>query len=148
MQRRTFLAASAAMTAATALPRAALAAASTPLTQPWTGPYGGVPAFDKVKVADFVPALTQAMAEERAEVDKIAAQKSKPDFENTIGALERSGQTLSRALRVFYNLVGTDTNDTRRKLQADWERIGTERELVMRKAAVLGTAAAAVRPLH
>src|SRR5690606_11872347 len=41
-------------------------------------------------------------------------------FENTILALERSGQTLGRATRVFFNLVGTDTNDARRKLQADY----------------------------
>lgn len=45
-------------------------------------------------------------------------------------------------------VVPDDLRETCRKLQADWERIGTERELVMRKAAVLGTAAAAVRPLH
>jgi hypothetical protein len=45
-------------------------------------------------------------------------------------------------------VVPDDLCETCRKLQADWERIGTERELVMRKAAVLATAAAAVRPLH
>lgn len=121
MQRRTFLAASAAMTAATALPRAALAAAPTPLTQPWTGPYGGVPAFDKVKVADFVPALTQAMAEERAEVDKIAAQTSKPDFENTIGALERSGQTGNRVGTYYGIWSGTLSTPAMRAVETEME---------------------------
>lgn len=45
-------------------------------------------------------------------------------------------------------VVPDDLRETCHKLQADWERISTERELAMRKAAVLGTAAAAVRPLH
>lgn len=44
--------------------------------------------------------------------------------------------------------VPADLRETCRKLQADWERIGAERELVMRKAAVLGAADTAARPLH
>jgi len=52
------------------------------MTQPWTGPFG-VPAFDKVKVADFVPSMKQAMAEELAEVAAIASDFAKPNFEYT-----------------------------------------------------------------
>src|ERR1044071_2698152 len=72
-----------------------------PLLAPWTGPYGGVPPFDKVKVAHFRPALEAAMAEQLAEVDKIAGDPAPPTFENTLAALERSGRTLDRVATVF-----------------------------------------------
>src|SRR5215203_1948833 len=70
------------------------AAAANPLLEKWVGPYGGVPPFDKVKIADFKPALEAAMAENLGEIDKIANEKSAPTFENTIVALERSGESL------------------------------------------------------
>jgi peptidyl-dipeptidase Dcp len=72
-----------------------------PLLAPWTGPYGGVPPFDKVKVADFKPALEAAMAEVLADADKIASDPAPPSFENTIAALERSGRTLDRVGNIF-----------------------------------------------
>src|SRR3546814_17619187 len=60
------------------------------------------------------------MAEELAEVKAIAENPEAPTFENTIIALEKSGQVLGRATSVFYNLVGTDTNDVRQKLRAEY----------------------------
>ena len=78
------------------------------------------PAFDQIKDEHFAPAFEAGMAEALAEIDAITSNAEEPTFENTILAMERSGETLSRALRVFYNLVGTDTNDTRRQLQADY----------------------------
>ncbi|TXH15857.1 MAG: M3 family peptidase [Gammaproteobacteria bacterium] len=98
MQRRTFLAASSAFAAASSLPAVGLAqnAAGNPITAPWTGPFGGVPAFDKVKVADFPPAFDLAMKTERAEIDAIANARSAPTFDNTIAALERAGAMMNR----------------------------------------------------
>jgi peptidyl-dipeptidase Dcp len=102
MQRRTFLAASTAMAATTALPLSAVAqTAGNPLTKPWTGPYGGVPPFDKVKVADFKPGLEAAMAQELAEIDKIASNPAAPTFENTIAAMERSGRAGDRVSLMY-----------------------------------------------
>jgi len=75
--------------------------AFNPLLAPWTGPYGGVPPFDRVKVDQFKPALESAMAEQLAEVDKIANDPAPPSFENTLAALERSGHTLDRVGTVF-----------------------------------------------
>ena len=69
-------------------PPPVVATADNPLLATWTGPYGGVPPFDKVKVEHFKPALEAAMAENLTEVDKIAAQTEPPTFENTIAALE------------------------------------------------------------
>jgi len=102
MKRRSFLAASAALAASSALPKGALAA-PLPMTQAWTGPFGGVPAFDKVKVSDFIPAITQAMAAELAEVTAIANNKAAPTFENTIIAMEKSGQ-VSLWVQTFYGI--------------------------------------------
>ncbi|HPA38202.1 MAG TPA: M3 family metallopeptidase [Phenylobacterium sp.] len=102
MKRRTFLTASAALATLPALPAFAQAQAN-PLTLAWTGPYGGVPPFDKVKVADFAPALTEAMAQERAEVDAICANKAPPSFDNTLAALERSG-AMGERVGVIYGI--------------------------------------------
>lgn len=67
----------------------------------WVGPYGGVPAFDKIKVSDFKPALEAAMAENLKEIDTIANNTAKPTFENTMVPLEQSGAALTRVSRIF-----------------------------------------------
>ena len=108
MQRRTFLASAAATGAVVALnPSLSMAQAANPMLQKWTGPYGGVPAFDKVKVADFKPALEAAMARNLAEIDAITANKAAPTFENTIAALEDAGRTLSD-VSTYYNIWGSN----------------------------------------
>ena len=82
-------------------------AAATPLLQPWTGPYGGVPAFDKVKVADFEPAIRAAMAMELKEITAIAGNPAAPTFDNTIVAMEKAGKPLTR-LTAYYNIWQTN----------------------------------------
>jgi peptidyl-dipeptidase Dcp len=72
-----------------------------PLLGEWTGPYGGVPPFDKVQVALFKPALETAMAENLKEIDNITRVRSAPTFENTIVALENAGHTLDRVSTVY-----------------------------------------------
>jgi peptidyl-dipeptidase Dcp len=67
-----------------------------PLLAKWEGPYGGIPPFDRVEIPLFKPALEAAMAEELAETERIANNQAPPDFENTIVALERTGQSLNR----------------------------------------------------
>ncbi|RPE81862.1 M3 family metallopeptidase [Vulcaniibacterium tengchongense] len=78
------------------------------------------PQFDKIKDSDFAPAFDAGMAEQLKEIDAIADNPEPPTFDNTILAMEKSGRTLSRAVTVFFNLVGTDTNPTREKLQAEY----------------------------
>ncbi len=70
---------------------------TNPITKPYEGPYGGVPAFDDVTLADFEPGIKAAMAEGLAEIDAIAENPEPPTFENTIVALERQGGALNRA---------------------------------------------------
>jgi peptidyl-dipeptidase Dcp len=76
-------------------------AEQNPLLINWTGPYGGVPPFDRVKVADFKPALEAAMSENLSEVEKIANNAAAPTFENTIAEMERAGHTLDRVQTVY-----------------------------------------------
>jgi peptidyl-dipeptidase Dcp len=69
-----------------------------------------VPPFDKIKNEHFTPAYEQGMAEELKEVEKIAVDPEKPTFENTIVAMERSGELLARVDRIFSNLNACNTN--------------------------------------
>ena len=84
-----------------------VSAATNPLLAPWAGPHGGVPAFDKVKVDQFKPALETAMAENLREIDAIAANKQAATFDNTIAALERAGQRLDEIQTVYGIWSGT-----------------------------------------
>ena len=79
----------------------AAAAAGNPLLEKWAGPHGGVPPFDRVKIEHFRPALEAAMAEQLAEVQKIAADPAAPTFENTLVALERAGRSFDRVTTVY-----------------------------------------------
>ncbi len=74
---------------------------TNPLVAPWSGPFGGVPPFDKVKVGHFKPALEVAMAERLAEIDRIAGDPSPATFANTLEAMERGGRTLDRATAIY-----------------------------------------------
>jgi len=71
------------------------------LLAPWTGPHGGVPAFDRMEIVALKPALEAAMATNWAEVEAIASDRRPASFENTIVALERAGRDLDRVLRYF-----------------------------------------------
>jgi peptidyl-dipeptidase Dcp len=75
--------------------------AANPLLEPWTGPHGGVPPFDKVELAHFQPALDQSMTMALQEIDRIANDPQPPTFDNTLGALERSTRTFDRAVAVY-----------------------------------------------
>jgi peptidyl-dipeptidase Dcp len=105
---RDFVICSLVLLAATAMiathPNIAMTTETTtnPLLAKWEGPYGGVPPFDKVQIPLFKPALETAMAEQLAEIDKIATNPAPPDFENTIAALERAGAAYDRASTLYF----------------------------------------------
>jgi peptidyl-dipeptidase Dcp len=92
--------------------------ASNPFAKPSTLQYG-YPAFDKIKNEHFAPAFDEGMREQAAEITKIANNKAAPTFDNTIVAMERSGQLLGRVRAVFYTLTGSYTNDTLQALDKD-----------------------------
>ncbi len=80
------------------------------LLAPWTGPYGGVPPFDRAQVTDLQPALEAGMAAQLAEIDRIANDPAAPTFDNTIAAMERTGRALDRAITV-YGIYSSTLND-------------------------------------
>lgn len=84
-------------------------AAPNPLAEPSTLPYQ-LPPFDAIKDSDFEPAFDAAMLEQRARVDAIARDRQPSTFENTLVALERSGVTLDRVSKVFFNLDSSNTD--------------------------------------
>ena len=92
--------------------------ASNPFAKPSTLQYG-YPAFDKIKNEHFAPAFDEGMREQAAEITRIANNKAAPTFDNTIVAMERSGQLLGRVRAVFYTLTGSYTNDTLQALDKD-----------------------------
>jgi len=75
--------------------------ASNPLLAEWTGPNGGVPAFDKMDLAQLKPAIEAGIAADLAEVDAIANNPTKASFANTIEAMEKTGAALDRAMTYF-----------------------------------------------
>ncbi len=85
----------------TQVSKANSAAAENPLLAKWEGAFGGTPLFDRVKVADFKPALESAMAEKLSEIERIANNSAAPTFENTIAAMERTGRKLDRVQAVY-----------------------------------------------
>ncbi|MDB5935137.1 MAG: dipeptidyl carboxypeptidase [Massilia sp.] len=95
--------------AAPAAPAATLEA-SNPFAKLSTLPFH-YPAFDQIKDEHFLPAYAAGMREQLREIDGIANNPKPPTFDNTIVAMERSGQLLSRVGTTFSNLQGANTND-------------------------------------
>ncbi|KQT35184.1 dipeptidyl carboxypeptidase [Sphingomonas sp. Leaf412] len=90
--------------------------ASNPFAKPSTLPYQA-PAFDRIKDTDYQPAIEAGMAAQRAEIRAIADSKAAPTFDNTIVAMERTGQLLERAGNAFNGVTGANTNDTLQKAE-------------------------------
>jgi peptidyl-dipeptidase Dcp len=84
--------------------------ASNPFAKPSTLPFRA-PDFSRIKDSDYLPALLAGMARQKAEVSAIANQKAPPTFDNTVVAMERSGELLDRAQNAFSAVNGANTND-------------------------------------
>ena len=74
---------------------------SNVLLASWSGPYGGVPAFDEMDLPALKPALEQGMADQLEEIDVIASDPDPATFENTIAAMERGGRQLDRVMTYY-----------------------------------------------
>jgi peptidyl-dipeptidase Dcp len=97
------------------------AATTNPLLAPWTGPYGGVPPWDQAKAELFPAAFEAALAEQRAEIEAIVANPAPANFENTIGAMQRSGQMLDRVSRMFGVMADNMSTPEIQKLDREWQ---------------------------
>jgi peptidyl-dipeptidase Dcp len=83
---------------------------NNPFFKEWTTPFG-VPPFDEIKVGHFVPAVKEAIVQQEAEIEAIVSNSEEPDFENTILALDKSGQLLDKVTGTFYPLNSANTNE-------------------------------------
>lgn len=81
------------------------------------------PEFDKIKDEHFKPAFDFGLKQNISEIEKIANNTETPTFENTVLALEKSGEVLKRAQIVFYNLTGSNTNPTLQKIEEEYAPI-------------------------
>ncbi len=82
------------------------------LLKEWTGPYGGVPAFDKMKVEDVKSAMVRGMELNLEEIEAIANNEEAPNFENTIEEMERSGEAFDRG-RTYYGIFSSNMSSSR-----------------------------------
>ncbi len=93
-------------------------AADNPFASPSELPFR-TPAFDEIKIEHYQPAFNVGMKQQLAEVEAIAGQDAEPTFENTIVALEKSGQLLARVQNVFFNMTGSHTNENLQNIQTE-----------------------------
>lgn len=100
--------------------------ADNPLLEPWSGPFGGVPPFDRARVEHLEPALVAGMAAQLQEIERLTANPDAPTFANTIATLDATGQLLER-VNAVYGVYTSTLNDA--AVQA------IEREMAPRLAA-------------
>src|ERR1044071_4373513 len=77
------------------------------------------PPFDKIKDADYGPAIEEGMKRQIAEIEAIAHDPAPPTFANTLEAMERSGELLTRVAKVFFNLAQSNTTPGIQQIKAE-----------------------------
>jgi peptidyl-dipeptidase Dcp len=92
--------------------------AGNPFLQEWDTPFG-VPPFAEIETSHYLPAIKKGILELREEVRQIVENDDEPTFQNTVQALELSGQTLERVTTTFGNITSTDSNDELRALETE-----------------------------
>ena len=91
----------------------------------------GAPEFSKYESTHYEAAFLEAFKQQRAEIDAIVANTEAPTFDNTIGALERSGRLLSKVVGVFFNLNETDADATMKETEKNITPLMTEHSAYM-----------------
>lgn len=80
-----------------------------PFVKPYADPYG-IPPFESISIGDYMPAIRAGIKQQEAEIEAIATNPDAPTFENTILAMEKSGQLLDRVMRVLLSLNETNSS--------------------------------------
>jgi len=83
---------------------------SNPFYSEYDTPFG-TPPFSKIKLEHYMPAFKDGMEQEKKEIDTIANSTNEPSFDNTIVAMEKTGELLDKVSYVFFNLTSSMTND-------------------------------------
>lgn len=98
---------------------------NNPLVEEWNTPFQ-TPPFEQIKEEHYVPAFKYALAEAKSELYRIKEAKTKATFENTIVALEHSGQLLNRISGIFFNLLEANTSDEMQRIAQEISPMLTE----------------------
>ncbi|HEX3481370.1 MAG TPA: M3 family metallopeptidase [Kofleriaceae bacterium] len=107
-----------------------------PFLQPSALPFH-LPPFDRIKDADYAPAFEAGMAEQRKEIDAIAHDPAPATFDNTIIALEHTGQMLARVEKTFGNLNASNTDDAMEKVESEMApKLAAHRDAIALDAAL------------
>ena len=105
---------------AAAKPAATAPAGENPLLQPWTGPFEGVPPWDKMDPELFPDAFTKGMAETRAQVQAVIDNPEAPTFENTHVPMMLAGETMERVFAMWGVQTSNKSNDRVEDIDAEW----------------------------
>ncbi len=100
---------------------------NNPFLEEWNTPYG-IPPFEKIRLADYIPAIKAGIEEQNKELEAILSNQEAPSFENTVAAYELSGRTLTKTSAVLFNLQETEGSDEMNKVVEEATALITEHE--------------------
>ena len=103
-----------------AKPAPAATTDANPMLQPWTGPYEGVPPWDKMDPELFPDAFTKGMAEVKAQVQAVIDDPAEPTFENTHVPMQLAGETMDRVFALWGVQTSNKSNDRVEDIDAEW----------------------------
>ena len=103
-----------------AKPAPAATADANPMLQPWTGPYEGVPPWDKMDPELFPDAFTKGMAEVKAQVQAVVDNPAEPTFDNTHVPMQLAGETMDRVFALWGVQTSNKSNDRVEDIDAEW----------------------------
>ncbi|MEY8840189.1 peptidase M3, partial [Cribrihabitans sp. XS_ASV171] len=92
---------------------------SNPILAPWRTAFD-LPPFDMIRDDHFAPALEEALAAHKAQIEAIAENPAPATFANVVEALEAAGEGLDKVLGVFFTVAGADSTPEREELQRDF----------------------------
>lgn len=98
-----------------------------PFFEDYNTPYGAVP-FDKISIEHYMPAFVEGMNQHKLEIDAIAGNPEAPTFDNTIAAMDYSGELLNKVSSVFFNLTSSHTNDEMQAIAQELSPLLSEHE--------------------
>jgi len=96
-----------------------------PFFSEWTAPFG-VPPFDEIKEEHYMPAVKEAIKQQEEEIETIVDNSEEPDFENTILAMDKSGQLLDKVTGTFYPLNSANTNENMQAIAREMSPLLTQ----------------------
>ncbi|MGN0202330.1 MAG: M3 family metallopeptidase [Candidatus Cryptobacteroides sp.] len=108
---------------------------TNPFLEEWDTPYG-IPPFNEIQLSDYIPAVKEGIARQKAELGAILDNPDTPTFENTVAAYEYSGALLTKVSSVLFNLHETEGNEQMDKVVEEATSLMTEHqdEMSMNKA--------------